>query len=214
MPTEIVVALIETLPAILAIVGVMLLAIMFKKPIEQRIIPRLSGLKAFGVEISLLKDSLDKVKLASEVSVSEGDKWSALKRAQHVWPVIRGARILWADDQPQRNKQLIEILLSFGATVDKALDTNEALTLLRRHQYDMVISDIERQQDEDAGSKMVSEMVARGIYRWTIFYVVRDSLPDVPRYGFNITNRPDHLLHFVMDVLERERWSNYSAQAE
>jgi hypothetical protein len=212
--TEVIVALIETLPAILAIVGVILLAIMFKKPIEQRIIPRLSGLKAFGVELTLLKESLDEVDLAPEVSVSEGDKWSALKRAQHVWPVIRGARILWVDDQPERNKQLIEILLSFGATVDKALDTNEALTLLRRHQYDVVISDIERQEDDDAGSKMVSKMFDQRLYRWTIFYVVRDSLPDVPKRGFSITNRPDHLLHFVMDVLERERWSDYSAQAE
>jgi hypothetical protein len=28
----------------------------------------------------------------------------------------------------------------------------------------------------------------------------------LPPGGFAITNRPDHLLHYVIDVLERERW--------
>lgn len=46
---------------------------------------------------------------------------------------------------------------------------------------------------------------------WTIFYVF-DLKPSVPKHAFNITNRPDYLLHFVMDALEREKWSNYSAQ--
>ena len=211
MAPEITVAIIQTLPSILAIAVLLILAVIFRKPLKQRILPRLSGLKILGVEISLLKEELDEVASGRGVAISEGDKWSALKRAEHVSPVIRGAKILWVDDEPQRNRQLVKILLSLGADVDQAHDTDEALKLLRRHQYDVVVSDIKRREGSDAGLKMVSRMWDEHIYRWTIFYVL-DLKSGVPEHAFNITNRPDHLLHFIMDALEREKWSNYSAQ--
>jgi hypothetical protein len=53
---------------------------------------------------------------------------------------------------------------------------------------------------------MVQTFREKEIETWIIFYVTVLK-PGVPEYVFNITNRPDHLLHFVMDVLERERSS-------
>lgn len=146
-----------------------------------------------------------------KVAVSQGDRWSSLKRAQRVLPVIQGARILWVDDEPQNNRQLVKFLLSLGANVDLARDTEEALKLLRRHQYDVVVSDIQRKEGSDAGIRMSTRMWDEHIYRWTIFYVT-DLKPGIPEHAFNITDRPDHLLHFIMDVLERERWSDLSVQ--
>ena len=210
MSADIVVAIIQILPSMLAVLGLVILVIAFRKPLAQRILPRLSGVKVFGLEITLLKESLDEVTSGREVRVSEGDKWSALERAQHVLPVIQGARILWVDDQPQGSRQLVGILLSLGATVDQARNTQEALTMLRRHQYDVVVSDIRRSEGSDAGLRMVARMWEEGIYRWTIFYVL-DLRPGVPEHAFNITNRPDHLLHYIMDVLERERWGHSAA---
>ncbi len=55
MAPEVTVAIIQILPSILAIGVVLILAVIFKKPLEQRIIPRLSGFKILGVEITLLK---------------------------------------------------------------------------------------------------------------------------------------------------------------
>ena len=208
---EIIVAIIQILPTLFGIVALLVLILVFRIPLTQRIIPRLTGLKILGVEITLLKESLDKVVAERKVDVSQGDRWGALKRAQHVLPVIQRARILWVDDEPQGNRQLVKVLFTLGANVDQAGNTEEALKLLRRHQYDVVVSDIKRQKDGDAGIRMAKRMWDEQIYRWTIFYVT-DLKPGIPEHAFNITNRPDHLLHFIMDVLERERWSDVAVQ--
>lgn len=211
MDNAIAVAIIEILPSILAFVTLFIVIIVFRKPLEQRILPRLSGLKVFGVELTLLQESLNEAATVQNVTISADDKLNALKRAQHVLPVLQGARLLWADDTPELNLQIIKIIESLGIVIDKARDTDEALKLLRRHKYDVVVSDIKRNGENDAGIKMVAKMWEEHIYRWTIFYVLHLRL-GLPEHAFNITNRPDHLLHFIMDVLERERWSNYSAQ--
>lgn len=208
---EVVVAIIQILPSIIGVVALLVVIVVFRKPLKQRIIPRISGLKFLGIEITLLKESLDEVVAEHKVQVSEGDKWSAIKRAQYVLPVFQGAKLLWVDDEPQGNQLLIKFLRSLKADVDQAQDTDEALKLLRRHQYDAVISDIKRKEGKTAGTDMVLRMWDERIYRWTIFYV-RDLQPGIPAHAFNITNRPDHLLHFIMDVLERERWGEIAAR--
>jgi hypothetical protein len=158
MANEIVVALIEVLPGLLAGLALLILVLVFRRPIIEYIIPNLSGLKVFGVEITLLKQSLDDAATKMNVAVSEGDKWSALKRAQRVSPVLRGARALWVDGNHPRNHQLRKVLSSFKVTVDQAGDTDEALKLLRRHEYNVVISDIKRGSDDRAGINMVERM--------------------------------------------------------
>jgi len=211
LETEVTVAIIQILPSLLGIIALLVLILVFRTSLEQRIIPRLSGLKILGVEITLLKESFDAVVAERNVSVSQDDRWSAIQRAHYVRPVIQDAKLLWVDDAPQQNRQLITFLRSLGAQVDQARDTHEALKLLRRHQYNTVVSDIKRGENEKAGIDMVSSMWDEAIYRWTIFYVA-DLEPGIPAHAFNITNRPDHLLHFIMDVLERERWSDLAAQ--
>jgi hypothetical protein len=205
MPTEIVVALIEVVPGLLAGLALLALVLVFRKPIIEHVIPNLGGFKIFGVEITLLKQSLDDAASKMNVSVSEGDKWSALKRAQRVLPVLKDARVLWVDDNPLRNQQLRKVLSSFKVLVDQASNTDEALKLLRRHEYHAVISDIKRGSDNRPGIDMVEKMWTQRLYRWTIFYVEKLE-PGIPDHAFNITNRPDHLLHYLMDILERERW--------
>jgi PleD family two-component response regulator len=205
MNTEIVVALIEAAPSVVTILLVLVLALVFRDAIQKRLLPRLSGLKLLGVEITLLKDSLDAAASRQEVRLSEADKWSALQRAQHIFPVLRGARLLWVDDQPMGNEDLVAVLLRLGIVVDQARHTEEAIKLLHRHPYDLVISDMQREGVEDAGLQMISRMLDEHVYRWTILYVLRLQ-PGVPANSFGITNRPDHLLHLVMDALERERW--------
>jgi CheY-like chemotaxis protein len=202
---EVVAALIGIVPGVLAGLALLILVLVFRKPIIEHVIPNLGGLKIFGLEITLLKKSLDDAAVKTNVSMSEGDKWSALKRAQRVMPVLRGARVLWVDDDRRGNHQLRKILSSFKVQVDQAADTDEALKLLQRHEYHAVISDIKRGSDARAGIEMVERMWAQNIYRWTIFYV-RTLRPGLPDHAFAITNRPDHLLHYLMDILERERW--------
>jgi hypothetical protein len=114
------------------------------------------------------------------------------------------------------NTPLAELLHRFGVAVDTATSTAEARTLARRHRYDVIVSDIDRGGDPEAGLHMRALMETDGTSRWTIFYVQqlktatlpgsKYAHPMLPPGGFAITNRPDHLLHYVIDVLERERW--------
>jgi hypothetical protein len=211
MPTEIAVALIESAPVYLALLTILVLGIVYRDVVRKRILPRVGGVKVFGFEITLLKESLDHAAAASSANVSEGDKWSALQRAEHVRPVFQGAHILWVDDRHRGSQELIRVLRAFGSEVDLARSSDEAMMLLKRHQYEVVISDISRTEGADAGLKMLERMYHEGVHRWTIFYV-RNLKAGVPPGAFGITNRPDHLLHLVMDALERERWGNLSAQ--
>jgi CheY-like chemotaxis protein len=160
----------------------------------------------FGVELELLKGSLDQAVSERKVEVSEGDKWSALERARHILPVIQGAKILWVDDYPQGNWQLVKILFGLGADVDQASHTDQALSMLGRDRYDVIVSDIRRTEGDPDGIEMLRMMQDLKIARPTIFYV-SVVLPKLIEGAFNITNRPDQLLHLIMDALERERWT-------
>ena len=115
MRTEIVVAIIEALPELAAVIGIVTVLVIFRKVIAERIIPRVTGVKFLGMEITLLKEELDVVtaeqltKIMEAVHnskdlprISEQDKWSALRRAQWLGAVIQGARILWVDDEPKQ----------------------------------------------------------------------------------------------------------------
>ena len=205
-----VIELLKALPGILQsllLVTLVGLLWVFRNPIKQNILPRLAGVKIFGVEFQLMKSSLDEAgKSLTNVKMSEDDKWSALKRAARVRSVLEGARLLWVDDHPEGNTRLAKVLRKLGVTVDLAAESDEALEMLRRHHYDVVVSDIARDKGT-SGLDMLGEMARRGLRRWTILYV-RDVQRTLPDNAFAITNRPDHLLHYVMDALERERWTD------
>ena len=130
--------------------------------------------------------------------------------------------MLWVDDDPEGNRAERRMLQAFGVMVDTARTNPEALRMLGLHQYNMVITDIARGNDADDGKALATD-IARGNdaddgkalavqmqSRWAsmpvIFYIadLKREL-GTPAYGFGITNRPDHLLHYVVDVVARWR---------
>jgi CheY-like chemotaxis protein len=166
----------------------------------------MSGFKAFGVEASFVKEELDRAVGKQAADVSKDDRSRVLRRASNVAAVLQGSQILWVDDNPDNNINERNILRSLGVFVDIAHSTTDALEMLGYTLYDLIISDMARDGVKDEGLRLLSEMQTRGVYRWTIFYVGQlDPSKGVPAHAFGITNRPDHLLHFVMDIMERER---------
>ena len=129
-----------------------------------------------------------------------------LRRARRTAPILQGARILWVDDNPHHIIYESGLLRSLGITVDLAHSTSEGLSMLMQTKYDAVISDIEREGIEEEGLKFRVEMLNSGFSQRIIFYIAQvDLKKGTPPYVFGITNRTDDLLHFVMDILERER---------
>lgn len=204
MGTEAIVALIKFGVSILFAAG---LVAIFYRTIRDELLPRMSRFKAFGVELTFVRVELDSAITKQAARVSENDRSQVLRRAQRVAPLLQGALILWVDDHPEGNIPERRILRSFGTFVDMARSTDDALSMLQQRDYDVVISDIKRDgvQGEE-GLNLLAKMKASGLYRWTIFYVGQiDPARGTPPDAFGITNRPDHLLHYIIDVLERER---------
>jgi CheY-like chemotaxis protein len=126
------------------------------------------------------------------------------KRATLVEPIIRGRRVLWVDDHPSNNFYERLALAQMGVSVNVATSTDEGLrsaTLLRP---DVIVSDMARDDENDAGLKLLSAVRLQGIKVPLIYYVgeVVDSR-GVPARAFGIADRPDDVLHLILDALER-----------
>jgi len=121
----------------------------------------------------------------------------------------RRPEILWVDDRPENNVRERAAMLTLGMSVMLATSTDEALDELARARFDVVISDMGRPPDPQAGYTLLDKMRAKG-----------DSTPMVIYAGSNApehkqlarehgaegtTNRPHELLDLVLRAVERKR---------
>ncbi len=129
---------------------------------------------------------------------------SVMRRIEKVHSVLAGANLLWVDDQPEGNLYERVALSELGVQIDLALSTSEALLFLERKKYHAVISDMSRGAIPDEGLRMVQAM--REESPPVVFYILDlDGSRGTPPCTFGITNRPDELMHLLLDILERTR---------
>ena len=205
--------LVKLIPSILWFFFVVVLLVLFYRPIRDDLLPNLSSLKAGGVELSFVKESIDAaLKLAEkspqwEVKVSSEDKERVLTRAKKHLKVFRDARLLWVDDHPENN---INELVMFGqlkVVTQTAKNTENALEMLKSGSYDLVISDMKRGRRVTAGLKFLEQFRKTDETTPVIFYLGDfDPKKGVPAQAFGITKRPDELLHLTLDALERKKY--------
>ena len=95
---------------------------------------------------------------------------------------------------------------------DTARSTSEALRILQEaseDSYDVILSDMARDNRPTAGLEMLPALQQHNHQIPVIFYIgVVDPAKGVPPGAFGITNRPDELLHLILDVLERTKYGN------
>lgn len=71
----------------------------------------------------------------------------------------RGKRkVLWVDDYPGNNEAIIDLYRRQGVEFDLALNTTQALDFLAKEEYDLIISDMGRGSEADAGLRMIREI--------------------------------------------------------
>lgn len=68
-------------------------------------------------------------------------------------------RVLWADDHPFNNKDIIEIFERRGVQFDLAITTNQAFHLFSENSYDLVITDLTRGNEVDAGFTLITQII-------------------------------------------------------
>jgi CheY-like chemotaxis protein len=73
-------------------------------------------------------------------------------------------QVLWIDDHPDRNVEFVERLQNRGARVWVFADRRRAENLLGATRIDLLISDVQRGIDREAGLKDLADWRSRGVY--------------------------------------------------
>ena len=70
----------------------------------------------------------------------------------------RKNRILWVDDYPSNNESIIKLFEDRGIQFDIAITTRQGVELFKRELYDLVITDMGRGNESDAGISLIEEL--------------------------------------------------------
>lgn len=174
--------------------------------IRKDILPNLKTFKGFGVEAEFVIEKVSDVIRAKGVEVPFGDRQALFRRVALAWQCWQGAHVLWVDDKPadlQAEKSLFE---SLGASITFVTTSLAGLEELNRRIFAVVISDMSREDERDEGAKFAASVWHMGRPAPVVIYTGQEQTgKPAPPFVFGITNRPDELLHLVMDILERTR---------
>ena len=142
------------------------------------------------------------------------DAWAAAQVvAEIVTPrMIRRAgraTVLWVDDRPSNNIHERQALEALGVSFLLATSTGEALEKLKRQSLDVIISDMDRPPDQQAGYTLLDKLRANGNQTPVIIYAgsrAPEHRAEARRRGaVGCTNRPDELFEMVLSALGRGR---------
>ncbi len=118
---------------------------------------------------------------------------------------LRGSRVLWVDDRPEGNVLEREALGLLDIEIGLSRSTEEALAAVRRRDYDLIISDMGRPQDQRAGYTLLDALRREGNRTpYVIYSSVRG--PEATRQArehgaLGCTNSPQELFSMVTDAL-------------
>jgi CheY-like chemotaxis protein len=181
-------------------------AVYFLSPQIIRLIARLRSFKGFGIEMEFaLGRRLEQAAKNQGVHVERAQFGALVARLSRVGDVVSGMRVLWVDDEPNNNVEEQLLLSQFGALIVSSENTADALSQLRNHAFDLVISDMKRGEEATAGLVLLSTMRQSNLAMPVIIYTGTNQLNVARPAGlFGITNRPDELIHLVLDARERQ----------
>jgi CheY-like chemotaxis protein len=169
----------------------------------QGLLARIHKVGVAGVELEF-KEALQQAVNQRGQTIPALDLGRASRRLSRETALINGARILWVDDAPANNQIETQLFEAAGARVDSLTSNVEAMAAVDRIIYDLVISDIARPDEGKAGLTLADALVVLPSAPAVILYVGQAKKP-VPASAFAVTDRPDELVHFVLDALARRR---------
>lgn len=139
------------------------------------------------------------------IEVSAADKAQVLRRLQGNGEMLSGCRVLWLDDRPDTLVNEIRLLQYLGLDVITVTSVGEALGHLKQTSCELLVSDIARPEGQSNGIASLQTLHDHYPALPAIFYVGNFNVQDgVPAGAFGITNRPDELLHLILDIMGRK----------
>ncbi len=120
---------------------------------------------------------------------------------------VVGARVLWVDDHPENNVYERGSLEALGIYVTISTSTEDALEKLRMTKYEVIISDMGRSGDPQAGYTLLTEKQKLGDATPFIIYA-GSNLPAHKalarqKGAWGLTNNPRELFQLVISAIEK-----------
>lgn len=120
---------------------------------------------------------------------------------------VKRNRILWVDDYPINNESVINLFEDKNVQFDIALTTKQGLELYKRELYDLIITDMGRGDESDAGLSLLKELRLLHCQTPIIVYASRRA---IDRYGeeslrlgaYKVTNGIGNIISVISDILE------------
>lgn len=119
--------------------------------------------------------------------------------------VIRN-RILWVDDYPINNQSVVNLFEDKGIQFDIAHTTRQGIELFKNKLYDLVITDMGRGEERDAGLSLLKELKS---LHCQIPIIVYSSHRAIDRYGedalqlgaYKVTSEVGNIISIISDIL-------------
>ena len=157
------------------------------------------------VSVATIRKAQEELPAVAGALQAARSRSTGLRRAEQVEKVLRGARLLWVDDHPENNAWERELFRSLGVVIVPVESTRSALGCLQTETFDLVLSDIRRDDESTDGLEGATQIHAARPTVPILFYVQNLSSTRVPEPASGITDEPNELLHLVLDRLERAR---------
>lgn len=119
---------------------------------------------------------------------------------------LAGATVLWVDDRPENNMYERQALEQLGIRFTLSTSTEDALEKLQYGNYTVIISDMGRPPDKQAGYTFLEEIRKRGVTIPFIIYAGSRSTEHTAetrrRGGLGTTNMPTELFEMIVDAIK------------
>lgn len=176
--------------------------------------------KALGVEASAKRQQIEVASLlgAAEANKS-GKKNEPLEPKRSVvdailksttsksFGILNSSKILWVDDNPTNNINEHLALQALGITITKVLSTEEALLELSKNSFDVIVSDMGRLDDPQAGYTLLDKLQSKNHDTKISFIIYAGSSTSAhqaecrKRGCFGTTNKPQELFQLVLSAI-------------
>jgi len=131
-------------------------------------------------------------------------------RLEHALDSLRHGRILWVDDHPEWNRDLIRLFERHEMVVHAVRSTEEALARDRVGVYDLVITDMWRDTEHPscAAGRTLMDALSRRRGRPPILIYAAGFDPKLGMHpaAFGYAKHANELVHLVIDVMERAKF--------
>jgi CheY-like chemotaxis protein len=119
---------------------------------------------------------------------------------------LRSATVLWVDDEPEGNLLEMDSLRKLGLNIDTAVSSDQAEGFLKRRLYDLIITDLRRGADDDAGLDLIKTILQRipeqKILVYTAFTSPKKRNAALAAGAKGVTNSPSELFGLVVSTLQ------------